>query len=124
MASRPRSPTAPQPAPGWGFEQLRGALRQTRFGAETPWAALGRLGTELGVQELEELGARVSLAGDDGARVAESLTTFAETLRSRRLAEVETEERIATEKMAAAAVLLFVGYSLFVVLPGFAHLMT
>jgi tight adherence protein C len=108
---------------GWGFEQLRGALRQTRFGAETPWAALGRLGAELGVQELEELGARVSLAGDDGARVAESLTTFSETLRSRRLAEVETEERIATEKMAAAAVLLFVGYSLFVVLPGFAHLM-
>ena len=76
------------------------------------------------MQELEELGARVSLAGDDGARVAESLTTFAETLRARRLAEVETEERISTEKMAAAAVLLFVGYSLFVVLPGFAHLMS
>jgi tight adherence protein C len=109
---------------GWGFEQLRGALRQARFGAQTPWSALGRLGAELGVQELEELGARVSLAGDDGARVAESLTTFAETLRARRLAEVETEERISTEKMAAAAVLLFVGYSLFVVLPGFAHLMS
>lgn len=109
---------------GWGFDHLRGALREARFGAETPWSALGRLGTELGVQELEELGARVSLAGEDGARVAESLTTFAETLRTRRLAEVETDERISTEKMAAAAVLLFVGYSLFVVLPGFAHLMT
>ena len=109
---------------GWGFDQLQSAVRQARFGAETPWSALGRLGTELGVQELEELGARVSLAGDDGARVAESLTTFAETLRTRRLAEVETEERVSTEKMAAAAVLLFVGYSLFVVLPGFAHLMT
>jgi Flp pilus assembly protein TadB len=109
---------------GWGFEQLRRALRQARFGAETAWAALGRLGVELGVQELEELGARVALAGNDGARVAESLTTFAATLRTRRLAEVESEERISTEKMAAAAVMLFVGYSLFVVLPGFAHLMT
>jgi hypothetical protein len=84
---------------------------------------LSRLGTELGVQELEELGARVSLAGHDGARVAESLTTFATTLRTRRLAEVEGQDRVASEKMAAATVMLFLGYTLFIVLPGFAHLL-
>jgi Flp pilus assembly protein TadB len=108
---------------GSGFERLRSALRQASFGAETPWTALSRLGRELGVQELEELGARVSLAGDDGARVAESLTTFATTLRTRRLAEVEGQDRVASEKMAAATVMLFLGYTLFIVLPGFAHLL-
>jgi tight adherence protein C len=108
---------------GSGFERLRSALRQASFGAETPWTALSRLGRELGVQELEELGARVSLAGHDGARVAESLTTFATTLRTRRLAEVEGQDRVASEKMAAATVMLFLGYTLFIVLPGFAHLL-
>jgi hypothetical protein len=108
---------------GSGFERLRSALRQASFGAETPWSALSRLGRELGVQELEELGARVSLAGHDGARVAESLTTFATTLRTRRLAEVEGQDRVASEKMAAATVMLFLGYTLFIVLPGFAHLL-
>jgi Flp pilus assembly protein TadB len=108
---------------GSGFERLRSALRQASFGAETPWTALSRLGRELGVQELEELGARVSLAGHDGARVAESLTTFATTLRTRRLAEVEGQDRVASEKMAAATVMLFFGYTLFIVLPGFAHLL-
>ena len=108
---------------GSGFDRLRSALRQASFGAETTWTALSRLGRELGVQELEELGARVSLAGDDGARVAESLTTFATTLRTRRLAEVEGQDRVASEKMAAATVMLFLGYTLFIVLPGFAHLL-
>ena len=112
-----------QAGSGWGFEQLRSALRQASFGADTPWTLLSRLGAELGVQELEELGARVSLAGDDGARVAESLTTFATTLRTRRLAEVEGQDRVASEKMAAATVMLFLGYTLFIVLPGFAHLL-
>ena len=108
---------------GSGFDRLRSALRQASFGAETPWSAFSRLGRELGVQELEELGARVSLAGADGARVAESLTTFATTLRTRRLAEVEGQDRVASEKMAAATVMLFLGYTLFIVLPGFAHLL-
>ena len=108
---------------GPGFERLRSALRQASFGVETPWTALSRLGRELGVQELEELGARVSLAGADGARVAESLTTFATTLRTRRLAEVESQDRVASEKMAAATVMLFLGYTLFIVMPGFAHLL-
>jgi hypothetical protein len=55
--------------------------------------------------------------------VAESLTTFATTLRTRRLAEVEAQDRVASEKMAAATVMLFFGYTLFIVLPGFAHLL-
>ena len=30
---------------GWGFDRLQGAIRQARYGAETPWSALGRLGS-------------------------------------------------------------------------------
>src|SRR5690606_23463636 len=44
---------------GWAFTQLRNALEVTRLTGETPWAALARLGEELGVPELPELAASV-----------------------------------------------------------------
>ena len=44
-------------ATGWAFAYLRRALDQARLARETPWAALGRLGQELGVGELSELAA-------------------------------------------------------------------
>jgi Flp pilus assembly protein TadB len=108
----------------WGFAQLRGALAQSRIGSDRPWAALGRLGQELGVDTLEELGARVALAGEDGARIADSLATFAETLRSRRLIQVEREENVRSEVMAAVSVLPLVAFTLFLVAPAFFQLLS
>ena len=107
----------------WGFVQLRGALRQSSIGSERPWAALGRLGRELAVDTLEELGARVALAGEDGARIADSLATFADTLRNRRLIQVEREEQIRSEMVAAVSVLPLVGFTLFLVAPAFFQLL-
>lgn len=103
----------------WGFTQIRSALRQVRLGDETQWGALARLGEELGITELGELAARVSLAGRDAAQIQVSLATYAATLRARRLADVESEEKTATEKMTAAGVMLLIGFTLFLVLPGF-----
>ena len=37
---------------GWAFAALRRALDQARLSRETPWAALARLGGDLGVGEL------------------------------------------------------------------------
>jgi len=106
----------------WGFGQIRSALTQVTFTEETPWTALARLGAELGIDELEELAARVSLAGRDAAQIQASLATYAQTLRARRLAEVEADEKTATEKMTAAGVMLLIGFTLFLVLPGFSLL--
>jgi Flp pilus assembly protein TadB len=107
----------------WGFEQLRSALRQARVGLERPWAALGRLGRELGVDTLEELAARVALAGEDGAKIADSLATFADTLRSRRLIQIEREEQVRSERMAAVSVLPLVAFTLFLITPAFLQLL-
>ena len=107
----------------WGFVQLRAALSEARIGQERPWDALGRLGSELGLDTLEELAARVALAGQDGARIAESLQTFSETLRGRRLIRVEAEEHVASEQMAAVSVLPLVGFTLFLAAPAFLTLL-
>ncbi len=102
---------------GWAFAQLRQAFEVTAFTGETPWSALTRLGAELEVPELGELAASVSLAGSEGARVRESLSAKAESLRDHALSQAEAEAQSATERMALPVVLLFVGFLLLVGYP-------
>lgn len=78
---------------GWSFTRLRDALADARLSGATPWAALGRLGAELGVSEVSELASNLSLAGTEGARVRESLAAKAVSLRRHEAAEAETRPR-------------------------------
>lgn len=66
----------------WPFQRLCGALDGARAARSTPWAALGELGAELGVEDLQELAANVALAGTEGARVRESLVAKAASMRA------------------------------------------
>jgi tight adherence protein C len=102
---------------GWAFAQLRNALEVTALTGETPWAALARLGEEVGVTELVELSATVSLAGTEGARVRDSLAVKAASLRDHALAEAEAEAQSTTEKMALPVVLLFLGFLILIGYP-------
>jgi Flp pilus assembly protein TadB len=73
------------------------------------WDALGELGLQLGVDELVEFAAAVSLAARHGARVASSLAARAEVVRSQLLADVEAQAQSATERMGLPAVGMFAG---------------
>ena len=95
---------------GFAFTHLRRALDQARLARQAPWGTLGRLGTELGVSELTELAASVSLAGTEGAKVRASLAAKAASLRSHQLAAAETEAEATTERMSLPVVLLFAGF--------------
>ena len=61
---------------GPAFRHLRAALSAAQARREPPWRALGQLGDQLGVGELEELEASMTLAGE-GAQVRDSLTAKA-----------------------------------------------
>lgn len=102
---------------GWAFSALRRALDQARLAREAPWAALGRLGAELGISELSELAASVALAGTEGARVRASLAAKAASLRTHQLAEAETVDQATTERMSLPVVVLFAGFLLFLGFP-------
>jgi tight adherence protein C len=102
---------------GWAFAQLHNALEVTALTGETPWAVLGRLGSELGIPELEELSSSLSLAGTEGARVRESLGVKAGSLREHALAEAEAKAESSTEKMAVPVVLLFLGFLILIGYP-------
>ena len=73
---------------GWAFWRIRDALANARITGQTPWQALGALGEEIGVDELHDLSAALSLVADDGAKVRESLAARAASLRRRELADL------------------------------------
>ena len=109
---------------GWPFAYLRRALDQSRLAREAPWTALGRLGAELGIGELSELAASVALAGTEGAKVRASLAAKATSLRTHQLAEAETTDQAATERMSLPVVVLFAGFLFFIGFPAVERVLT
>lgn len=95
---------------GWTFEQLRAVLLRSRTTRTSVWTCLAELGRRIGVDELVELGAAVQLAGQQGARIAQSLSTRAQTLRAHVLEGIEIDAQSASERMGLPTVLLFVGF--------------
>jgi len=109
---------------GWAFGQLRHALDTARLARQPPWQALGRLGADLGIPELTELAASVSLAGTEGAKVRASLGAKAASLRTHELAEAEAAAQAATERMSLPVVVLFAGFLAFIGYPAIDHVLT
>jgi Flp pilus assembly protein TadB len=95
---------------GWAFEQLRAMLTRARSTRQSVWVCCADLGRRVGIQELIELSASVQLAGQQGARIAQSLSTRAQSMRSHVLAEIEAQAQAASERMSLPTVLLFIGF--------------
>ena len=109
---------------GWAFTQIRGALETARLTRRPPWEALGQLGHELGISELTELAASITLAGTEGAKVKASLGAKAAAIRARQLSDAETTAQAATERMSLPLVLLFAGFLLLIGFPAVVHVLT
>lgn len=102
---------------GWPFARLRDTLAFARLQGLTPWAALGRLGDEVGLNELRDLSAALTLVADDGAKIRASLAARAATLRRRELAEMEGKAGERSQSMLVAQMLIVLGYLLFLAYP-------
>jgi Flp pilus assembly protein TadB len=109
---------------GFAAARIRQALATARVRREPPWAALGRLGEDLGIDELVELAASIELAGTEGAKVRASLGAKAMTLRAHQLADAETQAQAATERMSLPVVLLFAGFLAFIGYPAITRIIT
>jgi Flp pilus assembly protein TadB len=102
---------------GWAFAELRRALLEARLLGETPWRGMARLGQLLAVPELGELAASASLAGEEGARVRNSLAAKAKSLRLRGLTDIEAAAQSASERMSLPIVALMLGFIVFIAYP-------
>lgn len=106
---------------GRAFRQIRRALSASQVRREPPWASLGALGQRLGIAELQQLEASMSLAGG-GARVRSSLHAKATAMRTRDLAEIESEAQTRSETMVLPVAMMFAGFLLLIGYPALAGL--
>jgi hypothetical protein len=102
---------------GWAFWRIRDALANARITGQTPWQALGVLGEEVQVSELKDLSAALSLVAEDGAKVRESLTARAASLRRRELADLEGQAGERSQSMLVAQMLLAGAFLIFLMYP-------
>ncbi len=102
---------------GWGMVRIRETLQTARLQGITPWAALGQLGDEMAVEELQDLAAALALVAEDGAKVRESLSARAVSMRQRELADAEGRAAQRSQSMLIAQLLLCVGFLLFLIYP-------
>ena len=116
--------TAAATGQGPAFNAIRRALYRAQVTGQTPWSALDDLGAEIGIEELRELAATISLAGGMGAKVRESLAAKAATLRKRGLTEIQSAANAASERMAIPVVLLVIGLIVFIGYPAISRILT
>ncbi|HSK21609.1 MAG TPA: type II secretion system F family protein [Egicoccus sp.] len=102
---------------GWGYQTIRVELRRARLTGQSPWDTFADLAARLGVNELAELAASVSLAGSHGARIRASLAAKADTLRGHQVAETEAAAEAATERMTVPVAVLLFGFLVFIAWP-------
>ena len=108
---------------GPAFGQLRTALTAAQARREPPWRTLGELGTRLGVNELIELEASMTLAGG-GAHVRDSLNAKAHAIRTKDLAQLESDAEAKSETMGLPVAMMFAGFLLLIGYPALAALST
>jgi tight adherence protein C len=102
---------------GWSMSRIRDALANARITGHTPWQALGGLAEEVKVDELRDLSAALSLVADDGAKVRESLSARAASLRRRQLTDLEGQAGERSQSMLVAQMVLVMGFLVFLVYP-------
>jgi Flp pilus assembly protein TadB len=106
---------------GWAMVRIRDTIEAARLQGITPWAALGQLGDEVDVDELRDLAAALALVAEDGAKVRDSLSARAGSMRRKELADAEGRAAARSQSMLIAQLLLCVGFLLFLTYPAVAR---
>lgn len=113
---------AAQVGNGPALERLSAAVASARLTGITPWAALGLLGEQVGVEELVDLAAMLENVAGQGAKVKDTLKERAATLRERREAEIEESAGGGTQSMLLAQMLLALGFLAYLLYPALTRL--
>jgi len=117
-------PTAAAIGRGWAFALIADTISGARLSGATPWQALGDLGQRVRVPALVDLAAALRLVADDGARIRDSITARAATLRRRQLTDAEGRAGQADQGMLVAQVVLAFGFLLLALYPAAYEILT
>lgn len=113
---------AAQVGSGWAFGWIRTALEQARRASQPPWDGLARLATEIGIGELNDLAEIAEVAGQEGARILETLAARAEAMRTQALAATKAQAGARSTTMVLPISLLAGGFLVLLIFPDFYRL--
>jgi type II secretion system protein len=103
--------------------RIRNAIDIARLRGETPWSALGQLGTQLRISELRDLSSALALVAEDGAKIRSSLAARATSMRRKDLSDAEGKAGENSESMLVAQLVIAMGFIVFLVYPALAGIM-
>lgn len=102
------------------LEQLAAVMTAAHTRRQRLWDAIDQLGATIDIDALRELAASMTLAGESGSRVRETLAAKAAALRTRQLAEAEAEAHKASETMGVAPALMAIAAVVLIAYPAVA----
>jgi Flp pilus assembly protein TadB len=102
---------------GWAFQRIGAALEGARRVGAAPWTALAGLAAETGVPELADLADIAEVAGQEGARILDTLAARATSMRTQQLAADRGKANSRGTTMVVPIVLLAIGFLILLVYP-------
>jgi Flp pilus assembly protein TadB len=107
---------------GWAFERIRAALDQARKASLPPWDGLSALAVEIGITELADVAEIAGVAGQEGARILDTLTARAESMRAQALTAMKGRAGARSTTMVLPIALLAGGFLVLLIFPDFYRL--
>lgn len=102
---------------GWAFVRIAGALDAARRSGAAPWTALARLARETGISELADVADIAEVAGHEGAKILDTLSARAASMRAEALAADRARAGSRSTTMVIPIALLGAGFLLLVIFP-------
>jgi Flp pilus assembly protein TadB len=102
---------------GWAFARISAALAGARKAGRPPWDGLADLALATGVSELADLAEIAEVAGEEGARILQTLSARAESMRREALAAMRAKAGSRSTTMVVPIALLGVGFLLLLIFP-------
>lgn len=102
---------------GWAFSRIRAALDGARRTGRAPWTGLAELAAETGVTELADLADIAEVAGQEGAKILQTLSARAESMRSEALSAERASAGSKSTTMVVPIALLAGGFLILIVFP-------
>jgi len=107
---------------GWAFERIRTALDQARKASLPPWEGLSSLAAEIGIAELADVAEIAGVAGQEGARILDTLSARAESMRAEALMAMKARAGARSTTMVLPIALLAGGFLVLLIFPDFYRL--
>jgi Flp pilus assembly protein TadB len=102
---------------GWAFERIAASLDEARKAGVAPWAGLAELASQTGVAELTDLADIAGVAGQEGARIIDTLSARAASMRAQALASDRATAGSRSTTMVIPIALLGTGFLLLIIFP-------